>query len=158
MTNQEQTTPAQYAAGVARILLGCVFLVSGWEKLSKPAQEFSIVIEAYRLVPPAIALFLARVLPPIEVALAFILLGGFKVRWAALAAGSFFLLFITAIGSTLFRGIPLPSCGCFGEGLKMTPKQALGLDSFLVCLSYLAYWKPGALAPLDRWISRGKPG
>ena len=89
-------------------------------------------------------------------ALGLALVGGFSSQKAPLAAGAFFLAFVFAIGSTLVRGVELPSCGCVGGGIKLTPAQALGVDSFLICLSYCAYRWHGAYAPIDAWIAKGK--
>ncbi len=145
-----------YAGAGARTLIGLVFLVSGLHKAAAPVEEFAVVIEAYRLVSSGAAMTLARVIPWAEIFLGLTLIGGFIPRKAAGAAGAFFLLFIGVLASTLLRGIPLENCGCFGGGIHLTPPQAIGLDSFLLCLSYLAYKKGAALAPIESWIRGGK--
>jgi hypothetical protein len=63
-------------------------------------------------------------------------------------------MFIAAIGSTLLRGIPLESCGCFGGAVHLTPPQALALDCTLLAASLWARRRASPLA-LDGWISRG---
>jgi len=148
--------PAWDAAGAAaRVILAAVFLISGLQKAAAPAEEFAVIIEAYNLISPEMALNLARVLPPVEILLGLALLGGYLCRLSAAAAGGMFIMFISALVSTVLRGIPLESCGCFG-GIHLTPPQALALDSVLLCLAYLAYRKGSAYAPIESWIQRGK--
>lgn len=144
-----------YAGGAARIALGLVFLVSGLHKAAAPAEEFAVVIEAYRLISAAAAANMASILPWGEILLGLSLVGGYLYRYASAAAGGFLLLFIAALGSTIFRGIGLANCGCFGGSIHLTQYQALGLDSALLCLAYLAYRKGSALSPIETWIERG---
>ena len=143
------------AGAAARTVIGLVFLVSGPQKVMKPAEEFAVVIEAYHIVSAKLALAMAQIIPPVEMLLALALIGGFAPRPAAAATGGFLLLFIGALGSTLLRGIPLESCGCFGS-IHLTPLEAITLDMTLLCLAYLAYRHGGALAPIESWIQKGK--
>jgi len=145
------------AAAAARLLVGAVFLASGLEKAAMPPEEFAAIIQGYWLLPPSAHLPLALALPPIEVLTGLALLAGYNYRGFSAAAGGLFLAFIVALASTLLRGIPLPDCGCFGRGVHLSVPQALGLDSALLCLSYLAYRKGAALSWLDRWVEKGTP-
>lgn len=145
-----------YAAAAARTLVGAVFLVSGLHKLAAPVEEFAVVIEAYRLISPGMSLKAAHLLPWLEVFLGFLLVSGFQVRAASAAGGAFFTLFIAALGSTVLRGIELANCGCFGGGIHLTPHQAMTLDSVLLGLSYFAYKKGAAFAPVECWIVRAR--
>lgn len=155
-TRHAQDSPAlKYGAAAARTIVGLVFLVSGIHKAAAPAQEFAVVIEAYRLISPAASITIAKILPSIEILVGLAMVLGFAVKKASAASGVFFLVFIMAIGSTIMRGIELANCGCFGAGIHLTPPQAITLDSALLCLSYLAYRKGQAFAPLESWISQG---
>ncbi|MEE8424588.1 MAG: MauE/DoxX family redox-associated membrane protein [Elusimicrobiota bacterium] len=144
------------AGPIARSLVGLVLLVSGFHKAAAPAEEFAVVLEAYRILPAGIIPPLSYAIPFLEFFLGFALVLGFSSRKASAAAGGLFLLFIMALASTMLRGIPLENCGCFGGDIHLTPAQAMGLDSFLVCLSYLAYRAGAFFAPLDSWVQGGK--
>ncbi|MEE8424277.1 MAG: MauE/DoxX family redox-associated membrane protein [Elusimicrobiota bacterium] len=141
---------------IGRSLVGLLLLVSGFHKATAPAEEFAVVLEAYRLLPAGIIPTLSYAVPFIEILLGLSLLLGFSPRRASAAAGGLFLLFIAALASTMLRGIPLENCGCFGGDIHLTPAQAIGLDSLLVCLSYLAYRAGEFWAPLNSWIEKGK--
>ena len=141
------------AAG--RVLLGAVLLYSGLQKSASPPEEFAAVIDFYRILPEAYSVAFASMLPAIEVLVGLALMTGYLCRLAAAAGGAMFLMFIGALASTLLRRIPLPDCGCFGKLVHLSAWQALGLDSGLVCLSYLAYRAGSAYGLLDSWVERG---
>lgn len=144
------------AGPISRSLVGLLLLVSGFHKATAPAEEFAVVLEAYRLLPAGIIPTLSYAVPFIELSLGLALVLGFSSRRTSAAAGGLFLLFIAALASTMLRGIPLENCGCFGGDIHLTPAQAIGLDSLLVGLSYLAYRAGEFWMPLESWIESGK--
>jgi uncharacterized membrane protein YphA (DoxX/SURF4 family) len=147
--------PRWAAAGAAaRVIVGLVFLISGVQKSFAAPEEFAAVIEQYRLLPDNRILMFATVVPWLEVLVGLALVFGYWVRVSTAAGGAFFLMFLGALASTLIRGITLENCGCFGGGIHLTQAQAMGLDSFLLCLSYCAYRFGSAYAPIDAWIGR----
>ena len=155
MKKPSSPAPGSPAGAAARILVGAVLLYSGLQKSAVPPEEFAAIIDFYNILPGAYSIVFASVLPALEVLVGLALVTGCLCRWAALAGGLMFLMFIGALASTLLRRIPLPDCGCFGKLVHLSPWQALGLDSGLVCLSYLAY-RTGALwAPVDSWVEKG---
>lgn len=143
------------AAAAARLAVGAVFLASGLEKAGLPLEELAAVIQGYAVLPEPWLPAAAAILPVAEVLLGLALISGYLTRAASAASGALSLVFIAALASTLARGIPLPDCGCFGHGVHFSVPEALGLDTGLLCLSYLAYRKGEAFSWLDRWIERG---
>ena len=134
------------AGAAARTIVGAVLIASSLSKLLGAPEDFAAVIENYRLLPLKHLLFFAKTLPVLEFALGLTMITGFYARTASAAAGGFLLMFIGALGSTILRGIEIENCGCFGGGIHLTPPQAIGLDSLLLCLSYLGYRFGGAYA------------
>jgi hypothetical protein len=99
----------------ARFGLGALLLIAGALKLRDPSG-FAVEISNYRLLP-ALASYLAALLPAIEVVLGVALLASPR-RWrqgAALGTLGLFAAFTVAVGSAYFRAINI-SCGCFGSG------------------------------------------
>src|SRR5438046_1044266 len=96
-----------------RILVGAVFIYSGFHKASAPAQEFAAVIEAYSVVPPDWAVPFAQILPCVELIFGVFLAAGFWTHWSARVLSALLVLFIGALLSASWRGIPLENCGCF---------------------------------------------
>lgn len=147
--------PRDLVSLAARLLVGAVLVYAGASKTSAPAEEFALVIDAYALIPPSMALPLAGLLPWLELFVGWALILGIGTKAAASAAGVMFGLFLAALGSVLLRGIPLPNCGCFGDAMHFTPAQGLAFDSLMLALCW-AVWR-GAAGPisLDAWSERG---
>jgi len=135
---------------VSRLIVGAVLLYAGFTKAVGPAAEFAAMIEAYKILPPALAMQAALLMPYLEMGLGMFLIAGFETRRSALAAGAFFVVFILAISSTFLRGIDLVSCGCFGAG-DLSPKITLFLDCglFLLCLLIYRFSQIPARLSLD---------
>ncbi len=128
----------------ARIVVGLLFVVSGFEKLVSPYQNFQFVIEQYQVVGRDQAAWTAQILPWAElIAGAFLALG----LWTT-AAGSavlaMFGVFIAAVAQALIRRLPLDECGCFGELISIPLPAVLAMDLMLTALVALGLSrKPG---------------
>ena len=71
---------------ISRILLGGIFVYSGYTKIQAELQ-FAAAIAAYRLLPDAWLLPVATYLPWLEVILGVLILTSWKTRWVAGASG-----------------------------------------------------------------------
>jgi hypothetical protein len=95
-----------------RVGLGAVMCYAAATKLGEP-QVFAQDIANYRLLPPGAVGFVAASLPGIEALVGLALFVRPWARAAALATLFLLVLFSTAVGSALLRGIDV-ECGCFG--------------------------------------------
>ncbi len=98
------------------ITLGSIFLASAVPKLRHP-KGFVLAVLEYRILPPRLSWFYARLLPPLELLLALLLLTGTAVRSAAVVTSMLLLSFIAAVGINLTRGRDL-DCHCFGKATR----------------------------------------
>jgi uncharacterized membrane protein YphA (DoxX/SURF4 family) len=147
-------------AGLAlagRLAAGAVLAISGFWKLMSPAEELAMAMESYRLLPAGLLLPAAKVLPWAEWMLGLCLILGFAARVAVPAAMGLFSLFVAALLSTVLRGVPVTDCGCFGQGLHLSPLQAVALDLLLLGLLVPALLDKGGPWSLDRFLSRPAP-
>ena len=120
--------PAVAGQLALRVLLGSVFLVSGFEKLSSPAQNFAAVIEKYQILHgPAVMLF-AQAMPWVELIFGALLVLGLWTRVSLLALWGMNTLFIGVLSSALLRKLQIDECGCFGESLSHSPPKMLAVD------------------------------
>jgi uncharacterized membrane protein YphA (DoxX/SURF4 family) len=116
-----------------RVLLGLVFVYAAYTKLRTSFLLFAMAIDAYKLLPEAGAVAVARVLPWVELALGIALIAGLWPRLVTSAAtgllGVFFAVMVRA-----FRQGQEISCGCFGMGEPISGRTLLR-DGALLALS-----------------------
>lgn len=129
----------KYLVGFSRIVVGILFIISGFIKLNDPVG-FSFKLEEYfsqgvlnlPFFEPY-ALYISVFVVIVEVLLGVMLLVGFRVRftvWSLLLmiVGFTFLTFYSAYFNKV------TDCGCFGDALKLTPWQSFIKDVVLLLL------------------------
>jgi len=132
---------------VLRILLGAVFLVSGFQKLTVPAENFQAVIEKFEIVRGPAAMVMSHIIPWCEFVLGAFLVLGF---WTDLAFASLWFLNFFLIGvvlSAILRKLPIEECGCFGQALSLSLPKIFVVDLALSAL-FLVFFFFGRSAGL----------
>ncbi len=137
---------------VIRLGLGCLFVWSGLSKIQLP-HSFLGDVYAYRLVSPVLGMFVAMVLPWLELLVGACLLSGVCVLGALLLCGGMAVVFTAFIASALHQGLNI-SCGCFGAGAAPIGYDTL-LRALLILiasgLAYVAEWR----SPWSRGVRAG---
>lgn len=140
-----------------RVLLGALFLYSGYIKIAQPLQ-FAAAVAGYQAVPETWIWPIAQYFPWLEVALGIGLLAGWKLRPVAGAAAGLLLFFTALLTVTWLRGIQA-NCGCLSFDDPISPATIARDSLMLVPAFYLllegrlkkalagAAAKPGAAAP-----------
>lgn len=123
---------------VAAILVGSVLIFSAYTKILSP-KAFVASVESYGLLPTSLVLPGATGLIGLEIALGLMLVLGPGRRIAAFITLPLVLLFIGMV--TYAMQVGLEECGCFGEVIKMEPRQELFVDIVLLALTGLVIWK-----------------
>lgn len=140
---------------VARLLLGGVMLVAGALKVTDP-EAATQAVRAYELLPQGFDGIVGLLLPFLEIAIGLLLIVGYGVRPAAVAAGVFMVVFIAAVASAWARGLAI-DCGCFGGGGQVAPGQTKYLQEILrdAGLLLVAGWL--YLNPLSKFALESDP-
>jgi uncharacterized membrane protein YphA (DoxX/SURF4 family) len=99
---------------IARLILGFTLLAAGWLKLFN-TYEAKASVRAYDLLPVTLANILGTVLPPLEIALALLIIVGIWTKRVAIFGTLLLVIFVIAISQAWARGLPI-NCGCFGNG------------------------------------------
>jgi uncharacterized membrane protein YphA (DoxX/SURF4 family) len=97
---------------LVRLSFGCIFLSSSLPKLRQP-HEFLGKVYNYQLVGPDLGVLVAMALPWLELIVGICLLAGIFVGGALLVIVGMAVMFTSAVGVALYRGLTI-SCGCFG--------------------------------------------
>lgn len=143
------------SAAAGRVLVGAVMVFAAMSKLAAPTQEFAAVIMNYDLLPPSAAMPMAGILPWIELAAGWAMILGFGTRFFAGVCSALTGAFVLALTSALLRGIDLPHCGCFGDGVHIPLPLALAFDVGLCFLSWWAWQNAPDGWSMDSWCERG---
>ena len=126
-----------------RMLLGAVFLATGFFKILDPSG-FAVLIEAYGIIPEDAVMAAAFLLAVFEMlsGLGLIL----DMRYSLSLIAGLLCLFLAVLGYGMYLGLDI-DCGCFG---KMDPEQrafggmypAFVRDlAMMGCVVFLYYWR-----------------
>lgn len=127
------------------IAIAVLLASAATHKVRAPAR-FARQLADYQLLPDSLVRPVARLVPLLELAIAFALLVPVSRGWAALSAASLLALYAAAIGINLWRGRRDIDCGCAGPDQAQPLRPVLLLrNSVLVVLALLA-----SVAPIAR--------
>lgn len=123
-----------YICLVLRLLVGALFIVSGFMKLVQPIEYFEYAIGFYRIVPDAAVPFTALAIAWTELIAGTFLFLGYLYKPSTALVLALNTLFQTALAQAIFRKLPIQDCGCFGGLISLSPCQTYVLDSVLLLL------------------------
>ncbi|MGE0268397.1 MAG: DoxX family protein [Candidatus Omnitrophota bacterium] len=135
-----------------RILIGLVYIVSGFEKLITPFQNFQYVIQSYAIVPDSWEIMIAKSFPWIELISGLFILLGLWTRLFLYSAVLMAVTFMIVVSQAIFRQLPISECGCFGELISLPLQGVLVIDAtlFLCAIFLIANYQKTILLSLDR--------
>jgi triosephosphate isomerase len=113
---------------VLRFVIALIFIVSGFEKLISPSENFLYVLQAYAVFPDVIARIASVVFPWIELGIGVFLALGLWLRPAVMALACMSGSLIMVVAQAIIRQLPIDSCGCFGELIHLPLKGVIILD------------------------------
>ena len=114
--------------GILRILIGVLFVVSGFMKLMQPYQNFLLTVHSYEILNGPLAEWFAKGMPWAEFMLGVLMILGLWLRPALLGLWAMNTMFIAALSSAMIRKLPLQECGCFGESFSLPVYQMIWVD------------------------------
>jgi uncharacterized membrane protein YphA (DoxX/SURF4 family) len=131
--------------------------VWAWAAAAKIADpdRAAIAVRAFRLLPEILVKPVAWGLPFLELAVALMLLLGFRTRLAAFLSLGLLTVFVAGVASAWARGLSI-ECGCFGgggvaQGVDWTTYATeIARDLGLMALSAWLAWRPASRLSLDR--------
>jgi len=148
---------AEWFGTLARLVVGGVWLVAGFLKLSAGAASVRAV-RAYHLLPEGVVPTVGHALPALEIVVGLSLVVGVLTRAAAVLSAVLLVAFIVGIAAAWARGLQI-DCGCFGGGgfdADATSKYPweIARDVGLLLLSLWLVWRPRTKVSLDSIIFR----
>lgn len=140
------------------MVIGGIFVVSGFEKLIGPYQNFLYVIQNYSFLPLSLAEIVARILPWIEFFLGIFLVVGLWLKWTLRALMVLLLMFVTVVTQALIRRLPLEECGCFGGLISFPLPVVLALDTAVFVLAWFlsSRMREAEGCSIDKYFAQNK--
>ncbi len=140
----------------ARLVLGVVWLWSGWSKVKSP-RGFVQAVRAYDATPEWMSKAIGYGLPVLELCLGVLLIVGVAVRLSAAVSGLLFVVFIVGVLEAAARGLKL-ECGCFGGGGVTAAPTQYTLDilrdvGLLALCMYLVLWSATRIS-IEEFLAR----
>ena len=119
--------------------MGCVFVYASLDKIKHP-EFFAEAVYNYQLSPEVAVNLVALWLPWLELVSGCLLMLGVWVRGSSLILSGLMLVFLTALGINLARGVDI-HCGCFTtQGSDPMTILTLFRDSFFLVLALFLFW------------------
>jgi uncharacterized membrane protein YphA (DoxX/SURF4 family) len=150
------TTAWPWICTIVRLGLAAVWLIAGGAKAGDLAAS-GRAVNAYQLMPYAVAKVVGAALPFLEIALGLLLLAGLAVRLGAGISALLLVVFIAGIASASSRGLAI-DCGCFGSGGQLADGQGpaygaeLLRDLGFLALAGLLLWRPRTRFSIDELL------
>ena len=128
---------------IASALAVAVLLASAATHKLRAPGRFARQLADYQLLPEALVRPIGRVIPPLELLIAFALLVPLSRAIAAVSAAVLIALYAAAIGINLWRGRRDIDCGCAGPDQAQPLRPVLlARNAVLVALALLASTTP----------------
>jgi hypothetical protein len=149
-----ETQVVLYTVGeAARLMIASVLALAAYHAMREWAV-FGGIVEQYRLAPRRLAQLAARILPPLELVAAVLLVVPMTGRTGAALALGLMALFTVAITINLARGRVSIDCGCGGaSGQKLS--IGLVVRNVLVMLGLVLAWTAPQWGPANSDMTRG---
>ena len=131
---------------IARMSLGILFIYASLDKIAFP-REFSEIVISYHVLPTAMAISFALVLPWLEVISGTLLVLGIFIRKISVLICILLSLFIIALAFRSIKG-EIGNCGCFSVNSASPANYYLLIvkDVLLLLLGISLFWQR-TLAP-----------
>ncbi len=136
-----------------RIILGCLFILSGGLKAVTAPEEMAALFRAYEVIPEFAVWPLTYGLPWLELITGVFCLSGYLTRLSANIIAVQLTAFILVLAAVVALGINLEDCGCFGGlGFKEGPKTAIVRDLIMLTMAAIVIRRPSHPLSLDAWL------
>ena len=140
---------------LARVLIGVLFIYSGFVKLIQPYENFLFVIQNYEILNEWIEVAVARFFPWMELFVGTFLLLGLWLKPALSVLWLMNTTFIIVVGQALVRRLPIDDCGCFGDWISIPLKALLLMDLgiWILCALMVIFIRHATVLSLDRYFN-----
>ena len=128
-------------AAVLSVALGLIFIYSGYTKLDPVIETFEFTFVDIGIANWYTAPLLARCLIGLEFFIGILLIANYNLKKFTLPLmGGLLLFFIIYLLIQIKVSGNNGNCGCFGEHIKMTPKEAIYKNIIMIAIGAIIYF------------------
>jgi uncharacterized membrane protein YphA (DoxX/SURF4 family) len=136
--DSSQSKALRWTLLALRVILGAIFIYSGYVKLREPWALFAMNIDSYQILPFRFVEPAARVLPWFEIVIGLMMVAGIWMRLSASVLSLTLVIFFSAMVRAKLAGQQI-NCGCFGSGEPIS-KWTFLRDGALLAGSLFVAW------------------
>lgn len=151
LLRRREAGPRRFAMSWWRVLLGGLFLMAAWPKLSDPSG-FAMAVAQYQVLPAFIVNPFSLWLPALELITGLLLIFSRWERESAILLGFMMTMFIIALSQAIARDLGI-ACGCFdikGAGDSGQTWYSL-LRDIVLMIPIVWMYRKGEYRPLWRF-------
>lgn len=140
-----------------RFIIGVIFLISGFEKIIQPRQNFLYVIQGYDMLPYSFLEYIAAsTFPLVEFLTGVYLIAGLWTKISLFSVLACTSTFIIAVSQAIIRKLPIEECGCFGDLVGVPLWMILVMDISIFCMTVilLRHIKKTSFFSLDGYFKK----
>jgi putative oxidoreductase len=143
----------EHVALLSRLIVGALFLFASIDKAANPAL-FALSIQHYKVIPPALAMLVATVLPWLELLCGFSLVTGIFVRGGSSIISLLLVGFTLLVASAMVRQLDI-SCGCFtlNPDAGKIGWQKIAENIGMLALSLISFFAPPSRYTVEAFLS-----
>jgi len=147
----------RFTAGL-RILLGFMFLLSGYFKILYPVS-FSKIIIMYNIIPSDLAPYAAIIMSALELILGILLITGLKIKAASFISMILMLMFTVFITVNVIRGETF-DCHCFElSRIGLNIDESIGITAIIrdlmLAMFFLVFYRSKEhVLSVERFLER----
>lgn len=146
-----------YLLLIGRLLIGLLFVFSGFSKLTRPIEYFQYTIGQFQIVPDFLLPTVSRILPWVEIIFGSYFLVGLWVYAAGVVLFILTFLFQVVLAQAVIRTLPIDDCGCFGGNfIHLKLLHSLMLDTVVLLVIIQITLASAHLFSLDRTFEKKK--
>jgi len=148
---QSKERISKFLLFLLRVVIGALFVYSGFSKLIRPIEYFEVAVAQYDVIPDFLTHYLCSMVPWIELIGGAYLFLGYQIPISGGVLVFLTGVFQVALAQALLRKLPMDECGCFGgNSIHLSLYQSFVMDTMIVIgLIYLSTSENSFLLSLD---------
>lgn len=148
-----------YCLFFLRLILGGIFVISGFAKISYPGSsaldpQMAETFNVFPFIPLDLIHLYVEILPWIELFLALGIVLGLFLKFFSASSILVIASFLIANGLFAYYGFSSHCSNCFGQLIELNLPQAIGIDLLMLGIAVLIFFRGDSGMSIDHWLRK----